>query len=386
MKTLSILGSTGSIGRQTLDIVREFPHQFAIAGLTAGNNIDLFKQQILEFKPKRIGVLTEAAQQTLRAFVADNALHCEVLVGPQGLIDIAAAPDNDLLVVAIVGTASLMPTYRAIEAGIPIGLACKEVLVAAGDRIMALAKTKNVPILPIDSEHAALKQCLAGIQEDPNQVDTLILTASGGPFWNRPATKFSTITREEALRHPKWTMGSKITIDSSTLMNKGLEIIEAHQLFGIGYDSIQAVIHPQSIVHALVEFTDGTHLAQLGLPDMRFPIQYALTYPEKWPNPWPKKPLWELGELTFFEPDVSKFPLLQLAFDCGKAGGSLPAVMNAANEAAVHLFLEGKIGYTDIHRCVAKAVETHIALPEPDIETLVALDAETKEKTLLAHA
>ena len=279
-------------------------------------------------------------------------------------------------------TCSLVPTFEAIKQKIPIGLACKEVLVSAGNIIMPLAKQLNVPILPIDSEHAALKQCLAGIQEDPAQIEKLILTASGGPFRGWTAEQLKTVTLEQALKHPKWTMGSKITIDSATLMNKGLEVIEAHHLFGVPFNQIEVVVHPQSIIHSLVEFKDGTMLSQMGLPDMRFPIQYVMTYPEKWGNSWPKTDLTTLGALEFFKPDIEAFPLLKLAFEMGESGGTYPAVMNAANEAAVGLFLSKKIQFWDIATVIQKEIESFSHFAMPSLEDIVQADKMIKEKIL----
>ena len=251
-------------------------------------------------------------------------------------------------------------------------------MVAAGEWIMSLAKKNNVEILPIDSEHAALKQCLAGINEDPSQVSKLVLTASGGPFWERDKSTFKDITKAMALKHPSWEMGAKITIDSATMMNKGLEIIEAHHLFQIPYDAIKVAIHPKSIVHSLVEFTDGTYLAQLGLPDMRFPIQYTLTYPEKWPSPWPKTNLPSLPDLVFHDPDFDKFPLLRLAYEAGKKGGDYPMVLNAANEVAVHLFLTDQIAFYEIPTYVEKELAMATGQPLSSIEAIIAQDKAIK--------
>lgn len=379
MKRISILGSTGSIGTQTCDIVRAYPDKFSVVGMTAGKNIALFKEQLKEFKPEHASVASEIDAKELESFVKANALNTHIYYGESGLEYISTQP-VDLLVVAIVGTASLWPTYRAIEHNIPIALACKEVLVSAGNIITDLAQKHTVPILPIDSEHAALKQCLASVNEDMKQVSKLILTASGGPFWQTPHTEFKDITPERALKHPNWDMGAKITIDSATLMNKGLEVIEAHHFYKCSYDNIDVIIHPQSIIHSLVEFTDGTLLSQMGLPDMRFPIQYALTYPEKWENPWPKTSLSSSSPLEFHDPDYNKFPLLQAAFDCGKQGDYACAVLNAANEAAVHLFLNKKIGFTDIFDTVLNAVESTTLIKNPTIKDIITIDSEIKSK------
>ncbi len=379
-KVISILGSTGSIGKQTLQIISAFPERFSIYGLTAGRNIDLLEQQILAFAPKIVSVKEPHDQQRVMNFVAQHRLHTEVQTGEFGLIKVATSPENQLLVVAVVGTAAIMPTYQAILAGIPIGLACKEVLVSAGHHIMSAARHKGVPILPIDSEHAALKQCLAGVHENPKMVEKLILTASGGPFLNRDVTTFPNITPADALKHPRWVMGPKITVDSATLMNKGLEVIEAHHLFGIGYDHIEVLIHPQSIVHSAVEFVDGTLLAQMGLPDMRFPIQYVLTYPEKIHNPWPKTNLAALGPLEFQVPDLNKFELLAFALHCGRRGGSWPAVMNAANEAAVSLFLNETLSFTELIHTVINTTQDFAHLSAPTLQDIIHIDASVKEK------
>ena len=377
MKTLCILGSTGSIGTQTLDIVREFPGRFTVSALSAGKNIGLLREQILEFKPKVVCVQSEDDVQALR----DEFTGIEFLASDAGLIEIASIA-CDLTVVAIVGTTALKATEVAIRSGSTIGLACKEVLVTAGRLFMDLAAEHNVQILPIDSEHAAIKQCLAGINEDLNQINKLILTASGGPFFGRQKAELVKITPKDALKHPNWDMGAKITIDSATLMNKGLEVIEAHHLFQVPYSQIEVVVHPSSIVHSMVEFTDGTILAQLGSPDMRFPIQYALSYPEKLQNPWPKTDLTTCGPLAFFPPDTDAFPMLKLAFEVGQKGGNAPAVMNAANEAAVSLFLSERIGFTDIYRIVNEALSDSTFEENLSLDALIACDKEVKEKSL----
>ncbi len=376
-KKLIILGSTGSIGVQTLDVVRTFPEQFEIVGLAAGKNIQLFKQQIKEFKPKFVCLQNAELIDQLTLFGKTENLNFTSYVGEKGLNQLVTHP-VDLLVVAIVGTAALMPTYLAIQQKTAIALACKEVLVSAGDIIMTAAKQKGVPILPVDSEHAALQQCLAGIKNTPQFISKLILTASGGPFWTWPKEKLSTITKADALKHPSWVMGQKITIDSATLMNKGLEVIEAHHLFSVPYEQIEAVIHPQSLVHSMVEFTDGTTLAQLSLPDMRLPIQYALTYPEKLTNPWPKLNFNNSLKLEFHKPDMEKFPLFNLAYQLGKKGGNMPAIMNAANEAAVNLFLADQITYSQIVEFVLKAVNYFKYEQLTKIDDIVALEKKKK--------
>lgn len=377
-KRISILGSTGSIGVQTLDVIRAFPDQFEVISLAAGKNTDLLKQQILEFHPKLVSVASDQSAEEIVLFVQRNQLNCGVVSQTAGLIQVATFDKPDLLIVAIVGTASLMPTYHAIQEKIPIGLACKEVLVAAGKLIMDLARVNHVPILPVDSEHAAIKQCLAGIAENTSEIDKLILTASGGPFWNWSIEEFASIERADALKHPNWDMGQKITIDSATLMNKGLEVIEAHHLFAVPFSHIEVTIHPQSLVHSMVEFTDGTILAQMGMPDMRHPIQYVLTYPEKWKNDWPKMRFTKLWDLAFYPPDFEKFPLLKLAFEAGEKGGNAPVVMNAANEAVVALFLQNRIRFSEIPAYIFKAMDAFAFEDIQSIDAIVSLDQAVK--------
>jgi len=384
MRHISILGSTGSIGQQTLEVVRAHPQSLSVFGLSVGKKLSVFLDQLLEFKPSLACLQFEAHYKETQAFIQTHKLPTRIVVGEQGLIELATADKNQLLVVAIVGTAALKPTYFALQKGTNVALACKEVLVAAGKLMMATAAKSGSAILPIDSEHAALKQCLAGVQESSKPIEKLILTASGGPFRTHPPL-LSSVQVEDALKHPKWSMGPKITIDSATLMNKGLEVIEAHHLFGIPFEKLDVVVHPQSIVHSLVEFVDGTLLAQLALPDMRLPIQYALSYPEKWTIPWPRLNLIEMGALEFFKPDTQRFPLLNLAYEAGKKGGLYPVVLNAANEAAVHLFLERRIGFNDIIRHVTHALETTPNTPNPSFETIIELDIQVKE-SVLHHA
>ena len=377
-KRISILGSTGSIGRQTLEVVSAFPDRFKIIGLTAGQNLRLLQEQILKFQPLLVAVQEEKNVPQIQAFVQQHALKTRVFSGLNGLNIVATAAENQLLVVAIVGSAALLPTYKAIEKKIAIALACKEVLVTAGEIIMNLARANKVSIIPIDSEHAAIKQCLASVTENPALVNKLILTASGGPFWRKPQKEFAAITLEDALKHPNWTMGAKISIDSATLMNKGLEVIEAHHLFNIPYAQIDVVIHPQSIIHSMVEFKDGNILAQMNLPDMRFPIQYALSYPEKMVSPWPRTDLTKLRPLCFYKPNLKKFPLLKKAYDAGMAGGTQPTVLNAANEKAVHLFLQRKIDFKDISRLVEEALTSFSHFAHPDLNQILLIDAKSK--------
>jgi 1-deoxy-D-xylulose-5-phosphate reductoisomerase len=380
MKKISILGSTGSIGTQTLEIVQQFPDNFEVVGLSAGKNISLLLDQIKKFKPRFISVQDDADKDQVDFFIKSINLSAEVFSGADGLVKVATLENIDLLVVAVVGTAALLPTYRAIQKGITIGLACKEVLVAAGKPIMELAKSKGVSLLPIDSEHAAIKQCLESVDEDINKVGRLVLTASGGPFWNKPKDEFKNIELKDALKHPNWSMGNKITIDSATMMNKGLEVIEAHHLFQVSFSQIEIVVHPQSIIHSMVEFKDGNILAQMNLPDMRFPIQYVLSYPEKWKNEWPKLVFSKLSDLQFFDPDYEKFPMLKFAYEAGKKGGSWPVVLNAANERAVGLFLQKKIRFTQIPEFVKDALDSFKHFQDLSIEQIVEIDRDIKTK------
>ena len=354
-KNISLLGSTGSIGVQTLDVIANFPNDFKIIGLAAGRNIALLKKQMQQFMPEIVAIESEIAAKELDDFASKVGLKTKVVYGPQGLIEVAVHDQNQFLLVAMSGTASLEPTYRAIKKGIPIGLASKEILVIAGNYIIDEARRLNVPIIPVDSEHAAIKQCLGSNGENIKEVEKLILTASGGPFWQQAKDTFKSITKAQALKHPNWSMGQKITIDSSTLMNKGLEVIEAHCLFNVPFSKIEVVIHPESIVHSLVEFIDGTLIAQMSMPDMRFPIQYALTYPEKMKNSWPKLNFDKLARLSFAKPDFEKFPLLRLAYEAGEKGGIYPIILNAANEVAVKLFLEEKIRFFEIQEFVSRS-------------------------------
>ncbi|MFC1770764.1 1-deoxy-D-xylulose-5-phosphate reductoisomerase [Candidatus Margulisiibacteriota bacterium] len=380
MKKVSILGSTGSVGRQTLEIIDNFPQDFQIIGLAAGNNVRLLKDQIIKFKPQAVSINNPNAKKEIESFLKSNNQKAEVVCSNEGLKIIASLPDNDILVVATEGTVSILPTFQAIKNGTTIALACKEVLVSAGKTIMESAQKYGAKILPVDSEHAAIKQCLSGIGENTKLVNSIILTASGGPFWTTGKEDFSKITVRKALAHPKWNMGPKISIDSATFMNKGLEVIEAHHLFNIDFDRIKVIVHPQSIVHSIVEFKDGTQLAQLSAPDMRFPIQYALTYPDKVDNPWPKLDLSNLKELQFFNPDPKRFPLLDLAYDIGKKGGTYPVVMNASNEAIVNLFLNEKISFTEIPDLVEKYIASFSHFADPTIDEIIAIDSNIKEK------
>lgn len=381
-KRITILGSTGSIGTQTIDIVMQFPDQFDVIGLSGHRNIDRLIEQIQMVSPQLVCVSTDSDKDYLHHHLSDRRIQCDIVVGQDGLQTLASANQPDLVVIAIVGTTALAPTAKAIQAGIPIALACKEVLVSGGSYITQLAKTHQVPLLPVDSEHAAIQQCLSYGQSDISTVDRFILTASGGPFWSKPNLDLSTVTPDQALNHPNWTMGGKITIDSATLMNKGLEVIEAHFLFDMPYNQIDVVIHPQSIVHSFVEFKDGIVLAQMGPPDMRYPIQYALTYPDIYPGHWPRLDLMALSALTFEAPDTTRFPLLKLAYDCGRAGGVSPAILTAANEAAVTLFLNHQIAFSDIESLIRSALDTYNTVSVTSLADIVDLDHTVKQSIL----
>ncbi len=370
VKTLSILGSTGSIGQSTLSVVERYPDRFAVAALAAGNNVEMLERQVRKFRPRIVAVAGERSAENLRRRVSD--LSVGVSSGVEGMIQTAAAEEADITVSAIVGTAGLVPTIAAIRAGKTIALANKEVLVTAGELVMAECKTRGVQMLPVDSEHSALFQCLrAGAGRD---VRRLILTASGGPFRGIAKTALEQVTLPQALRHPNWSMGRKITIDSATLMNKGLEVIEARWLFGMDPGRISVVVHPQSIVHSLVEYHDGSLVAQLGVPDMKGPIAYALTYPDRLEGVAPALDLTTVGALTFEEPDLDRFPCLDYAFEALGAGGTMPAVLSAANEVAVKFFLEEKIGFMDIPRVIRKTMDAHRTAQITTVEDALKAD------------
>jgi 1-deoxy-D-xylulose-5-phosphate reductoisomerase len=381
VKRLAILGSTGSIGVNTLDVVRRFPGRFEIIGLSAGTNIGLLKEQILRFKPRIVSVLhkelSEALQRELSSFPV------QVLHGIEGLIQVATHPEVHQVVSALVGAIGLIPTLSAIKTGKAIALANKESLVMAGKIVMEEARANHAEILPIDSEHSAIYQVLAGRQKE--EIRHLILTASGGPFLNLPAANLPGVTVKDALNHPHWEMGKKITIDSASLMNKGLEVIEAHWLFGVPAEKIVVQIHPQSIVHSMVEFIDGSILAQMGIADMRIPIAYALGYPERLRVDLPPLDLTQRGNLTFQPPDPERFPCLQLAYRSLEMGETMPAVLNAANEVGVHAFLEKRIRFTEIPLLTRRVMEEHEARPVHTVEDVLRADqwAREKAKTVL---
>ncbi len=373
-RRLSILGSTGSIGRQTLDVVRQYPHRLRVESLAARRSVAELVTQVAEFRPRTVVIEDPALAPSLQEAV--GSYKCRVLSGPEALRDLALDESVDTVVAAVVGFAGLHPVMAALEAGKRVALANKEVLVVAGMLVMEAVERSGAELVPIDSEHSAIFQCLAG--EPEGVVEKLILTASGGPFRTRDAKTFGSIRREEALAHPNWTMGSKITIDSATMMNKGLEVIEAHWMFGVMPQNIEVVVHPQSIIHSMVLFRDGSVKAQLGVPDMRVPIQYALSAPERWTADHPRLQWPTLGGLTFEAPDLDRFPCLRLAYEALTEGGTAPAILNGANEQAVQLFLEGHIRFLDIPRSVAHALEQIPAVRRLDIETLVDVDARAR--------
>ncbi len=374
MKPISILGSTGSIGTQTLDIVAQYPEQFRVVGLTARSNITLLAEQICKYKPEIVAICDENKYPQLKEIVAKLEDPPITLVGEEGVAEVARYGDAEAVVTGIVGCAGLMPTIAAIEAGKDIALANKETLIAGAPIVLPLISKYKNRILPADSEHSAIFQCLQGVPDDG--LRRIILTASGGSFRDWPVEKLSQVTVADALKHPNWSMGQKITIDSATLMNKGLEVIEAHFLFNVDYDDIDIVIHPQSIIHSLIELQDTSVLAQLGWPDMRLPLLYALSWPQRIYTNWEQLDLVKAGSLTFKEPDHDKYPCMQLAYAAGRAGGLMPAVLNAANEQAVALFLEEKIQFLDIPRLIETACDRASTLNNstPSLEEIVEAD------------
>lgn len=375
MKKIAILGSTGSIGTQTLEVVRE-NKDIEVLGLAAGNNIKLLERQIREFHPKMAAVWSEERAKELRENVKD--LNIKIVSGMEGLIELSVMEESEILVTAIVGMIGIRPTIEAIKAGKDIALANKETLVTAGHIIMPLAKEYQVAILPVDSEHSAIFQSLQGGQE--KALHKILLTASGGPFRQKTREELLNIQVEDALKHPNWEMGRKITIDSSTLVNKGLEVIEAKWLFDVSLDQIEVVVHPQSIIHSMVEYVDGAIIAQLGTPDMKLPIQYALYYPERRFLPGDRLDFAALSKLTFEKPDMETFYGLRLAFEAGKEGGSLPAVFNAANELAVSKFLERKIKYLEIPEIIEHCMQAHKTIADPSVDEILQTEQEVYEQ------
>ncbi|TCP70112.1 1-deoxy-D-xylulose-5-phosphate reductoisomerase [Baia soyae] len=367
---LAILGSTGSIGTSTLEVVRGQREEFEVISLSAGSNVELMIKQIREFHPKVVSMASREAAERVQAEVGP---YVQVLWGEEGLLEVATHPEATYLVSALVGSQGLRPTLAAIQAGKKIGLANKETLVTAGHIVTTEAQKANVPLLPIDSEHSAIFQCLNG--ESMSDVERLIITASGGSFRDRSRTELANVTVEDALKHPNWAMGAKITIDSATMMNKGLEVIEAHWLFELDYDKIDVLLHPQSIIHSLVEFQDGAVMAQLGTPDMKVPIQYALTFPNRLPVQTTKLDLAKIATLDFREMDFDRYVALRLAFEAGRAGGTMPTVLNAANEVAVARFLRNEIPFLAIDRIVELTLESHQSSVNPTLEEIEEADS-----------
>jgi 1-deoxy-D-xylulose-5-phosphate reductoisomerase len=378
MKKITILGSTGSIGLSALDVIKKNPGRFQVVALAAGQNVNLLKKQIEIFKPKLVYVSTKENALKLRQDLTLN-YKIKILYDREGLNEIASFPSADIIVSAISGAAGLMPTLAAIDAGKDVALANKETMVMAGEIVNRRAKQKKVKIIPVDSEHSAIFQCLQG--EKIENLKRIILTASGGPFLNFTVNELKQVKLNQALKHPRWKMGKKITIDSATLMNKGLEVIEANWLFNLDFGKIDVLIHPQSIVHSMIELIDGSVLAQMGIPDMRIPISYALTYPERIINDISSLNLLETEKLEFRQPDIKKFPCLRLAYEAGICGGTTPAVLNAANEIAVAAFLEQKIKFVDLPKIINKVLTAHVCGEDPSLESILNADSWARIKT-----
>ena len=374
MKKIAILGSTGSIGTQALDVVKSNPESFSVEVLTAHSNTDLLIQQALEYKPNAVVIGDESKYQLVKDTLWDAGV--KVYAGAQALEQIVEMTEIDMVLTALVGAAGLRPTINAIQSGKQIALANKETLVVAGDLVTKLAKEKAVNIYPVDSEHSAIFQCLAG--EWHNQIEKIILTASGGPFRGKSKEELATVTKAQALKHPNWDMGAKITIDSASLMNKGLEVIEAKWLFNLTPDQIEVIVHPQSIIHSIVQFTDGSMKAQMGLPDMKLPIQYAMGYPERLKSDFPRFDFFNYPQLTFEQPDRETFRCLNIAFEAMRQGGNMPCVMNAANEIAVAKFLKDEIGFLQIADVVSSAMEKVPFISNPTLDDYLASDAEAR--------
>jgi 1-deoxy-D-xylulose-5-phosphate reductoisomerase len=379
MKKISLLGSTGSIGVNTLDVIRENPSKFCVVGLAAGRNTTLLKDQIEQYHPLVAAVIDDTHALHLRDSLSPDC-KTTILWGPEGYREVARCAEADMVLSAMVGSAGLSPTMEAIDAGKDIALANKETMVAAGSLVVEKAKEKKVLILPVDSEHSAIFQCLSGQRE--RDVRRIILTASGGPFRNFTQEQLQHVTPSDALKHPNWEMGRKITIDSASMMNKGLEIIEAKWLFNRPIDDIDVLIHPKSIIHSMVEFVDGSVLAQLGIPDMRIPIAYALSFPARMPRPGSFLDFLKASPLEFFQPDPNRFPCLNLAMDAGRAGGTMPAVLNGANEAAVEAFLEGSIRFMQIPVVIAETLLCHNSVSSPSLEEVLEADCWSRRKAI----
>lgn len=376
MKRIAVLGSTGSIGTQTLDVIAKNPEDFCVEALTCGHNIKSFKKQLADFSPK----LAVTAEEKDARELAKEFPRIEFSWGMKGIVAAAAETDCDLVLNSLMGMMGLEPTYRAILADKDIALANKETLVAGGELITSAVREQGVKLLPVDSEHGAIFQALQG--NDGNPIKQILLTASGGPFRGMNAARLEQVTLEQALAHPKWSMGSKITIDSASLMNKGLEVIEAHWLFDVKPEQILVLVHPQSIVHSMVEYEDRSIIAQLAVPDMRIPISYALSYPKRLENDLPSVDFFQLGQLTFEEPDLKTFPCLQYAYDALEAGGSASVVLNAANEVLVQRFLDGRLGFMEIPRLICRAMERHTPVYHLDLEGILEIDQKTRGEVL----
>lgn len=374
VKAISILGSTGSIGTQSLEVIQKYPSKFKITGLTANSNVALLKKQIAKFKPKTVALMDVKSASQLQKVVK-----IKVYSGLEGVIKVACLKEIDTVINSVVGSIGVVPTMAAIKAKKNIALANKETLVTAGDIVMKAAKKNKVILMPIDSEHSAIFQCLNG--ENIKKVRRIIITASGGPFKNHTKKQMKKVQLKDALKHPTWSMGNKITIDSATLMNKGFEVIEAHHLYDMPYEKIDVVVHPQSIIHSLVEFEDRSVMAQLGNPNMKIPIQYALSYPERLPTDIKILDLADIANLTFFKPNLELFPCLKYAFYAGKIGGTLPAVVNAANEIAVSYFLQNKIKFLDIAKTINTMMKKHKVIKNPTLEHILKVDKEVKQET-----
>ena len=374
MKELAILGSTGSIGTQTLDVVRAYPDRYRVYALCAHRSIDLLVQQAQEFHPEVVCIADESLYDSLNAQL--STLNIKVWAGPDSIAEVVTMPSIDIVVAAMVGYAGLRPTIEAIKAGKTIALANKETLVVAGEIICDLAVQHHTPILPVDSEHSAIFQSLVG--ENRSEIEKILLTASGGPFRTYSLEQMRTVTAADALKHPNWDMGAKITIDSASMMNKGFEVIEAKWLFGVPVEKIQVLVHPQSIVHSAVQFTDGAIKAQLGAPDMRLPIQYALSFPERLASDFPRADLFALKDLTFEQPDLNRFPNLGLAYEAMRRGGNIPCVLNAANEVANLAFREGRCGFLQMSDIICKTMDKATFIAKPTYEDYVATDADAR--------
>lgn len=379
MKKIALLGSTGSIGTQTLDVISRLPDRLEVVSMAAHRNIALFAEQIRTFRPRLVSIGARKDADGLRKLTA--GIRClDIMCGDEGLRAVAAAPEADVTLVAVAGTVGLAPTIAAIEAGKDIALASKEVLVSAGSLITSLIRKHGVRLLPVDSEHSAIFQCIQG--EDCGRIRRLLLTASGGALAKYRISELDDVTVDQALAHPNWSMGRKVTIDSATLMNKALEVIEARWLFDIDVTKIEVVIHPQSIIHSMVEYDDGSVMAQMGVPDMRLPIQYALLYPERVDTGLPRLNIVEQGALTFGAPDAERYPGLELAYRAVQSGGAMPAVLNAANETAVGLFLDGKIRFAAIQKTVRRVMDSHTPIPDPDLESILNSDMWARDEAI----